>query len=164
MQTPKLGGGVGGNPCGESMHGIWKSDVREVSGGEEFSQNADTTLEWNIKCSNLFQGFWSVTKKKGSSSLSNGSKLTITHYTFFKKGFCQAYAPLRKKSLSIYACKWSEWWTDVQHTCDETTTIVILFHSLIGDSTGNRRILYSRTNMPTVSQHSNYIAHLVQEI
>lgn len=50
---PRSWGGGGGDPRRESMHGIWKSDVRGVSGGEEFSQNADTTLEWNIKCSNL---------------------------------------------------------------------------------------------------------------
>lgn len=56
----------GRNPCRVSMHGIWKSDVRGVSGGEEFSPNADTTLEWNIKCSNLSHGLRSVTKKKGA--------------------------------------------------------------------------------------------------
>lgn len=70
------------NPCRESMPRIWKSDVRGLSGGEEFSPNADTTLEWNIKCS-IFHRFWSVTKKKGSSSLSNSTKLTITHFTSF---------------------------------------------------------------------------------
>lgn len=105
MQTSKLKGG-GGSPRGESLHGIWKSDVRGVSGGEEFSQNADTTLERNIKCSNLSQGFCSVTKKKrekkkgGSSSLSNNTKLTITHFTFFQKGAAKLM-PLWEKSQAF---------------------------------------------------------------
>lgn len=94
----------GRNPCGVSMHGIWKSDVRGVSGGEEFSPNADPTLEWNIKCSNLSHGFWSVTKKKKRELFSFKQQQTCKNQLhIFQKGFCQAYTSLRKSQAFTHA-------------------------------------------------------------
>lgn len=74
-----------GGACGGSMHGIWKSDDRGTSRGEERSQNADTTLGWNIKCLNLSEGHWT----KRDASISNGSKLTISQSTFQRGSVCK---------------------------------------------------------------------------
>lgn len=102
------------DPCGENMLGIWKSDVSGVSGGEEFSPNTEATLDWNIKCSNRFQGSWSVTKRR--VHFSNQDQTYNNPLHIFQGGFCQDYSSLRKK---LYSC------TDVQQICDETTSLQV---------------------------------------
>lgn len=131
------------SPRGESLHGIWKSDVRGVSGGEEFSQNADTTLERNIKCSNLSQGFCSMTKKKGSSSLSNNTKLTITHFTFFKKGSAKLMPLWENSQAFMHANE-----VNSEQMCStpelKLEQLSFFLHSMTEDSTGNRRVHFSK--------------------
>lgn len=55
---------------------VWtsKSHMSEESLGQVF-QNAHVTLEWHIKCWNIFQGFWSVTKKEKEKKCRKRNKL-----------------------------------------------------------------------------------------
>lgn len=79
--------GEGGGACGESMHGIWKSDDRGISRGEECSHNADTTLERNIKCLNLFQS--GTGKKNGTPPFQTVANLQAASSRFKRGSVCK---------------------------------------------------------------------------
>lgn len=90
------------------MHHLNADPGVEAEGGETHVERAcmesesQMSEEWNIKCSSLFQGFCSVTKKKIEKKGELFSlKLTITHFTIFQKGLSQAYATLRIKRKAL---------------------------------------------------------------